>query len=136
MKDKIIESTLVKKPHQKFLYTKDQLLEFARCADPITGPKYFLNNYFWTQHPTKGRMQYKAYVYQENMLDVMHNNRKSVLLCGRQLGKCLKNCINITIRSKQGEVYVIPIGEFYEYERAKRDGNNLPDISSYRQKRT
>jgi len=81
--------SLIKKPHRPMAFTTDQLKEFAKCADPITGPAYFLNNYFWTQHPTKGKLQYHPYDYQENMLNVMHNNRKSVLLCGRQLGKTI-----------------------------------------------
>jgi hypothetical protein len=79
--------SLIKKPHQKTKYTKHDLEEFAKCADPISGCQYFINNYYYTRHPIKGKTLYKAYDYQERMLDIIQNNRKSVLLCGRQLGK-------------------------------------------------
>jgi hypothetical protein len=77
----------VKKPHRKSAYTKEQLQEFMKCADPLTGPHYFINNYLYTRHPIHGKMLYKAYAYQVGMLDTIQHNRKSILLCGRQLGK-------------------------------------------------
>jgi hypothetical protein len=47
------------------MYTDDQIKEFALCADPITGPGYFLDNFFYIQHPTKGRMLYHPFDYQK-----------------------------------------------------------------------
>lgn len=40
-----LDQTLVKKPYQKILYTKDELTEFIKCADPVTGPLYFHDKY-------------------------------------------------------------------------------------------
>lgn len=126
-----LESAVIKKPHQKMSYTPEQLQEFAKCADPVTGPHYFLSNYFYVQ--CKGKIKYKPYSYQDKLIDVYHNNRWSISLLPRQSGKCLTKDMNITIRNKKKEVYVIPIGVFYEYEFAKRNGTELPDISNYRQ---
>jgi hypothetical protein len=67
--------------------TPEQAVEVARCADPETGYKYFLENHFYIQHPTKGRMLYKPYKYQEELIANYHNNRYSVSLLARQLGK-------------------------------------------------
>ena len=52
------DSVLVKKPHQQESFTEHQLKEFAKCADPVNGPEYFMSNYFYIQHPTQGRMLY------------------------------------------------------------------------------
>ena len=82
-----IENALVKRPHQTETWLEEQLIEFARCADPVTGPAYFMNNYFYIQHPTKGRMLYNAFPFQEKLIDTYHNNRFSISLMPRQTGK-------------------------------------------------
>ena len=81
------DNVLVKKPHQQDSFTHEQLQEFARCADPITGPEYFMSNYFYIQHPTKGRMLYEPFAYQKRLIDAYHNYRYSISLMPRQTGK-------------------------------------------------
>lgn len=78
---------VTKTPHRKEEYSIDQILEFKRCADPVFGPKYFLDNYYYIQHPTKGSVQFEMFDYQSEMLEVIHNNKRAICLCGRQLGK-------------------------------------------------
>jgi hypothetical protein len=87
MASKNLDGVLVKKPHTVQRYTEAQLLELAKCQDPVTGPEYFLANYFYIQHPTKGKIQYQAFDYQKRLLDSYHNHRFSVNMLGRQLGK-------------------------------------------------
>ena len=72
------DNALVKKPHSKETFTQEQLLEFAKCADPITGPEYFMSNYFYIQHPTKGRMLYQPFEYQKRLIETYHNYRYSI----------------------------------------------------------
>ncbi len=84
---KSLEGVLVKPAHVKENYTQEQVLEFAKCADPDTGPKYFLSNFFYIQHPTKGRMAYQPFDYQDELIDIYHGNRFSINLLGRQMGK-------------------------------------------------
>jgi len=81
------DSVLVKKPHTKESFTQKQLEEFAKCADPITGPTYFMSNYFYIQHPTQGKMLYKPYDYQKRLISTYHDNRFSISLMPRQTGK-------------------------------------------------
>jgi len=78
---------IVKKAHQKEAFTEEQIREFAKCADPITGPKYFMSHYFYIQHPTKGRMLYKPFDYQKRLIATYHENRYSIALMPRQTGK-------------------------------------------------
>ena len=84
---KSLEGVIVKKAHQVETFTEQQVLEYARCCDPNTGPAYFLNNYFYIQHPTKGRIQYQAFEYQERLIHTYHNYRYSISLMPRQTGK-------------------------------------------------
>ena len=87
MSNKSLDGNLVKKAHARESYTDEQLLELAKCADPDTGPAYFLENYFWIQHPRRGRIQYHAFDYQKRLLESYHKHRFSVNLMPRQTGK-------------------------------------------------
>lgn len=82
-----LDAVLVKAPHRKETYTEQELEEFAKCADPITGPMYFMDNFFHIQHPTKGKMLYKPFEYQRRLIENYHMNRFSISLMPRQTGK-------------------------------------------------
>ena len=84
---KSLENVIVKKAHQIESYTELQIRELAKCADPVTGPMYFMDNYFHIQHPTKGSIQYHPFEYQERLIDTYHNYRFSISLMPRQTGK-------------------------------------------------
>jgi hypothetical protein len=84
---KELATAIIRNPYQKMVMTEDQILEFARCADPVTGPRYFMSNYFYIQHPTKGAIQYIPFEYQERLIDSYHDNRYSISLMPRQTGK-------------------------------------------------
>ena len=84
---KSLEVVLIKKPNSVESYTEQQIREIARCADPATGPQYFLDNYFYIQHPTRGRMLYKPFEYQKRLVDTYHSFRYSISLMPRQTGK-------------------------------------------------
>lgn len=80
-------TSIIKSPYQKVNMTEDQILEFAKCADPDSGPQYFMDNYFYIQHPTKGKMLYHPFEYQVKLIDTYHQNRFSISLMPRQTGK-------------------------------------------------
>lgn len=80
---KPLETALVKKPNARESYTEEQIREVIKCADPTTGPEYFLTNYFYIQHPTKGRLRYKPYEYQKKLVHTYHNFRYSISLMPR-----------------------------------------------------
>ena len=84
---KDLETAIIKTPYKKMSYTEAQILELARCADPVDGPAYFMANYFYIQHPTKGSIQYHPFEYQERLIHAYHANRYSISLMPRQTGK-------------------------------------------------
>lgn len=85
--NKNLDGNLIKKAHKQQKWTSSQIQELALCQDPITGPHYFLNNFFYIQHPTKGKLKYAAFDYQTALIDAYHNHRFSIAMMGRQLGK-------------------------------------------------
>ena len=84
---KSLEGVLVKQAYKKESYTAEQLDEFMKCADPDTGPFYFMSNFFYIQHPMKGRMLYKPFKYQEKLINTYHKYRFSISMMPRQTGK-------------------------------------------------
>ena len=84
---KDLETAIIKAPYKRMSYTEAEIMELARCADPITGPRYFMSNYFYIQHPTKGAIQYLPFEYQKRLIDTYHNYRYSISLMPRQTGK-------------------------------------------------
>jgi hypothetical protein len=80
-------NSIIKNPYQRVNFTEEQIVEFMKCADPDTGPEYFMSNYFYIQHPVKGKLLYQPFAYQQKLIDTYHNNRFSISLMPRQTGK-------------------------------------------------
>ena len=87
MASKNLDGVLIKKANVAYKWTNSQLEELMQCGDPVTGPQYFLNNFFYIQHPTQGKIPYKAFNYQDELLESYHTHRFSVNMLGRQMGK-------------------------------------------------
>jgi len=80
--------TLIKTPYQKTHFKSDKELEdFVKCCDPNTGHMYFMDNFFYIQHPTRGSMVYHPWDYQKRLIETYHNYRYSISLMPRQSGK-------------------------------------------------
>lgn len=126
------DSSLVKAAHTKVEYDAKTLAEFQQCCDMDSGALYFMKNFMKIQHPTRGGIAFDPFDYQLDLIKNYNEHRYSINMLGRQMGKCLTEKINITIRNKQGEIYDIPLGIFYEYEAAKRDRTPKPDITPYK----
>ena len=84
---KTLETALVKTPYKQQIFTPEQLEAFLNCADPVSGPEYFLDHYFYIQHPTQGKMLYQPYTYQRKLIHTYHNYRYSISMMPRQTGK-------------------------------------------------
>jgi hypothetical protein len=84
---KNIDGNLVKRAHSTQKFTEKDLEDLAKCSDPITGPHYFLDNFFYIQHPVKGKLKYEAFDYQRRLIDSYHNHRFNINLLPRQTGK-------------------------------------------------
>jgi len=78
------QPVLVKQPYKKENYTDSQIAEIVKSA---TDPIYFIRNYMYIQHPTKGRVKFELYDYQIDLINCYHNNKYSINMLGRQMGK-------------------------------------------------
>ena len=57
--------------------------EYLKCAkDPV----YFFRKYCYIQHPSRGKILFNLYDFQEDLMSEVSNNRFNVILKSRQLG--------------------------------------------------
>lgn len=74
----------LKRAHEESEYTPENVAELAKCMqDPI----YFLTKYVKITHPLHGSVPFELYDYQIEMVKAIHENKDTVLLCSRQMGK-------------------------------------------------
>jgi hypothetical protein len=67
-------------------WTKESILEYKKCSeDPI----YFIEKYIKVINLDDGLVPFRLYDYQKEMLSVFHDNRFSIALCSRQIGKTI-----------------------------------------------
>ena len=77
-------SDLVKLPHKDEIMDSLQIAEMSKC---VIDPKYFIKEYCYLQHPTKGKMKFELFEYQERLIDTYHGYRNSISMLPRQSGK-------------------------------------------------
>jgi len=87
MGSKNLDGKLVKTAHVAQKWTEQDIIDLQMCSDPVTGPHHFLDNFFFIQHPVKGKLKYEAFDYQRRLIDSYHNHRFNVNLLPRQTGK-------------------------------------------------
>ena len=67
-------------------FTQQQVDEYVHCAqDPI----YFIKTYCKIIHIDRGLIPFALYDYQEDFINTIHNNSKTVLATARQVGKTM-----------------------------------------------
>lgn len=74
----------IKRANAESEYTPHDIQELAKC---INDPIYCIKNYFYIQHPKRGKVKFALYPYQEELIDCVHNNRDIIILASRQMGK-------------------------------------------------
>ena len=57
--------------------------EYLKCAKD---PGYFMKKYCYIQHPTRGRILFNLYPFQEKVLHLFRDNQFLITLKSRQLG--------------------------------------------------
>jgi hypothetical protein len=65
-------------------WTAEQVQEYMKCAED---PVYFINNYCYIVTLDHGIQQFKLYDCQVEKVKIIHENRKVILMEGRQQGK-------------------------------------------------
>jgi hypothetical protein len=93
-------------------YTQEQVEEYIKCKND---PAYFIDTYCYIIHVDFGIIPFKLYDCQKNKIKVIHENRKVVLMEGRQQGKCVEKETKYNIRNKiTGEVLNVTAEEFHK----------------------
>jgi len=82
-----LEGVLVKKANKKERFTEQQIAELVACMDQERGPFYFTGNFFYIQHPVRGKLQFSPYEYQTKLIDSYHQHRFNINMLPRQSGK-------------------------------------------------
>ena len=99
-------------------YTQEQVEEYLRCKDDIV---HFVRNYVKIISLDRGLVLFDLYPFQEQMIRSFKNDRFSINLLARQMGKCCYYDTKIKIRNKTtGDVYEIEIGKFFDDLQAGR----------------
>jgi hypothetical protein len=87
MATKALDGVLIKKAHKQEKFTEQQIQDLSMCADPELGYLYFARNFFYIQHPVKGKMKFEPFEYQLRLMDSYHNFRFNINMMPRQSGK-------------------------------------------------
>ena len=74
----------IKRAYAESEYTPENIQELKRCQqDPV----YFIRNYVYLQHPTRGKILFNLYDYQEELVKACHEEKRVIALISRQMGK-------------------------------------------------
>jgi hypothetical protein len=84
---KSLDGVLTKKAHTQERFTEEQVQDLLLCADPDNGYIYFAKNFYFIQHPVKGKLLFQPYDYQLGLLDSYHHHRFNINMLPRQSGK-------------------------------------------------
>lgn len=82
-----LDGVLIKKANKKERFTEKQIEELRMCMDPETGPFFFVKNFFYIQHPVKGKLLFDPFEYQVRLIESYHGHRFNVNMLPRQSGK-------------------------------------------------
>ena len=74
----------LKSAGQSINFTEENVKEYLKCAED---PVYFINNYCMIVSLDHGLVPFKLYPCQEKKIRIIHENRKVILMEGRQQGK-------------------------------------------------
>lgn len=80
----------IKRANVKIAYEPEHALELARCASDVN---YFAANFVYIIDPDKGKTLINVRDYQKDLLTHLDENRFSIILASRQIGKSLTSAI-------------------------------------------
>jgi hypothetical protein len=89
-----MKSEFIKKPNVVEEYTLEQVMELKKCAED---PVYFMKTYMKVMHPTRGSIPFDPYPYQVRAVETFKENKDSIVLMSRQMGKCIHRSTIVTL---------------------------------------
>ena len=79
-------NTKLKKDGVKMQFTPEMITEYAKCKNDIV---YFCKEYVKIVHVDDGLIDFGMYDFQEDLINNINDNRYSISLCSRQVGKSI-----------------------------------------------
>ena len=108
----------IRSAYQEIPLTREQVLEMARIMKRPTGVRRFVH--YVEINTADGPMNFGKIIkpFQYDMIDLLQQNERSILLASRQMSKCVTGDAMITVRNdKTGEEMEISIEEFHELQK-------------------
>lgn len=97
----------LKKANVSVEWTQELIDEWMKCKND---PVYFTETYVRIIHVDRGVIPFVPYDYQKEIIETIHDERFTIVLTGRQSGKCIGKDSEITVRNKKtGEIKKIPV---------------------------
>ena len=84
MSEMYLGNPQLKKSNVKLNFTKEQIEEYIKCSDD---PEYFIINYCYIETLDHGLIKFNLFDCQKRKIETIHNNRKIIIMEGRQQGK-------------------------------------------------
>lgn len=107
----------LKKAGEMIEWTPELILEYKRCANDIL---YFAEKYYKVVNIDEGLINIPLYPFQKEMILHYQNNKYSLALCSRQIGKCVHKDTKYKVRNKKtGETLYVTAEEFHELTKSK-----------------
>lgn len=102
----------------KISWTSEQIQEYIKCAkDPV----YFSEKYIKIVHVDHGVIPIKLYDFQKEIIEKTNTNRNTIVLTGRQQGKCSDYNTKLTVRCQEtNEIYEMEVGVFFEWQKFRK----------------
>jgi hypothetical protein len=104
-------NSLLKRSNVKRNWSEEEITEVIKCRED---PLYFIENYFKIVSIDAGKVLFKLFPYQKEIIKTCIENNFTIIKIHRQAGKCVNEDINITVRNKlTGDIYETNIGTFF-----------------------
>lgn len=91
----------IKEPNIEESFEDWQIEEIQKCRNDV---HYFIETYVKIKHPSRGAVPFVMFPYQKEMITVFAENRWSVILAGRQMGKCLSARTQVNLNGEKVEI--------------------------------
>jgi hypothetical protein len=106
----------VRKAHMSFAMTDKEMIEYIRCKKSV---HYFAQKYCKIKREDSTIGEIKLRDYQKDIISLFDENRFSILLASRQIGKCTSFKTKVKILTEDGIESIKTLGYLYYSELKK-----------------
>jgi len=118
----------IRKSGITFSYTKEELDEYWKCAVDI---HYFAENYCMIKTEDGSINNIRLRDYQKDILDLYDDNRFSILMASRQVGKCTSFKTKVNVRYYKDDSLIIKEMPIYKLFHHSKKHKQIVDYVKY-----